>query len=275
MISSAYAEFEENHPTIPFDINFVEPPIEWLVDQWLMRNRLNFITGDPKAGKSRLFRYMLIRVFAQRPVIELLKVGPRPHRILWLATEERPGEIMADLIKLARIEGFSLEEIQATFPDWLHFKNLTGFNMERTKEQAYIKSVVEQGYYDTVIVDPLRGVFSGDENKSEIVKPLLDGFRNLVNKNNVTLIVIHHSKKPGDNPLIAGPSDVLRGSGHIAGSADHVLFVERRVNGDIDKKIPGEMTIEPMGRRAPHGKIDLWDGHDEDFAFRFQASRKK
>ena len=70
-------------------------------------------------------------------------------------------------------------------------------------QQLLIERQVEEHKPDVVIIDPFYKLISGDESKSEDVKPILRFFDTLAEKSGAAIVYVHHDKKgvSGDQQL--------------------------------------------------------------------------
>ena len=90
-----------------------------------------------------------------------------------------------------------------------------------------LKKLIEKHNPTIMIVDTYRRGISFDENDAGAVSKLfVDTLRPIVEKNNMSIILIHHDRKGKGNP--ADEMDEIRGSSDLANYADIILKTERR-----------------------------------------------
>jgi len=121
-------------------------------------------------------------------------------------------------------------------PMMLPYANVKGFNKKwrllylysEMRTQNYIEKMVNIEKPEVLVLDPLQQLIIG-ENKQEIVDNWLTFFDHLCDTYNITLIIVHHSRKPEQkvqeslNDMISN----IRGFGKLGGWANNIIGVIR------------------------------------------------
>lgn len=96
---------------------------------------------------------------------------------------------------------------------------------------ANLRAMVEQTEPAVLFLDPLRDLFSGDENDSGVMTKVFAEVFHLADEFGVTPIIVHHSAKPGTDPGMrraAGDPLNMRGSSRIFDVGSTYAMLERR-----------------------------------------------
>lgn len=148
-------------------------------------------------------------------------------------------------------------------------ENLAVLNARGANEdlQELIKRHVEEFKPEVIIIDPLYKLITGDEAKSEDIKPILSFFDRLAESSKAAVIYVHHDKKgvAGDQQL----TDRGSGSGVLARDFDSAIFLSPH------KDIENTLVVEFIARNYPPLKAITVDWNDGHFVMSDAAPDKK
>ncbi|MDY3205753.1 MAG: AAA family ATPase [Arcobacter sp.] len=154
--------------------------IEYICSNWLPvpRKAVSLIVAEGGIGKS----WILLQL-ALRHLIE----NPNEKVFTWLSEDPKGlSKARADLIcsKILEVEAISIENLfisaSPTFP-------ITFNNVQKVKEQ--LKE------FDVILLDPLIGFYSGDENSNADARIFMQHFTKWAVEDNKTIVFIHHVSK--------------------------------------------------------------------------------
>lgn len=193
---------------ISYDIKPNNPIIPGLFD----RGDKVVIIGQSKTRKSFFamqlgFCISTARSFLGFPALEAQKV-------LLIQFEIKADRYHARLKRMA-------SHLQINPSDIKDFIVLNGRGLSAIQE--LISTEVEINKPDLLILDPFYKLMTGDENKIEDVKPVLQFFDSLAEKFQCAIVYVHHDKKgaSGDQQL----TDRGSGSGILARDFDSAIFL--------------------------------------------------
>lgn len=114
-------------------------------------------------------------------------------------------------------------------------------------QQLAIEALAVEHKPDVIIIDPFYKVITGDESKSEDVKPILAFFDSLAERLNATVIYVHHDKKgiSGDQQL----TDRGSGTGILARDFDSAVFLSP--HRDLENELVVEFVTRNYAPLAP------------------------
>jgi RecA-family ATPase len=219
---------------------------------WQYR-KINALTGYVKTGKSRLLSYILGGL-PNGSVLGLPSL--LPERILYLAGEEPVQQINERIAHFARVQCADPRRIV----NRIDFVTAVGMQLQRPDYQKWFTDKLATDEYDLIIIDPLRRVHSADENSNNDMALIMNAMRQWANKQNATVIFIHHTSKPSFETDLTRMETWFRGASDIAAIVDTATF--------LDKGASGNLQLRREGRFAPLNPLKLLDkGHEPDQGF--------
>src|SRR5262249_39094553 len=136
---------------------------------------------------TRLMNWILAGMFNG----EVFNRYALPRRTLYLCGEERPSDVNERITNYAKLQGTPLEQIDIDFMD------AAGMRLDLPKERRDMLAQLIEGNYAMLVIDPLRRVHGGDEDKSKDMSKVYNDMRAWSNKYNMTIIILHHTPKIG------------------------------------------------------------------------------
>lgn len=205
------------------------PPIRYLVEGYIPIG-LTYIGGDSGSLKSYLAQHLTMCAITGNPFLGQFPIENLDNRpILYIDEENRISTLKERLVKLKKgmpkddkvCKLFTLIDAGIKFDAHQKGKgseidqlNLTEFKIMVAKYKPQI-----------VVFDSFIRFFLGDENFSSDVRQVFDTIKAIMNENDCSCIVLHHTSKNTGN----GKSS-LRGSGDIPASADSIIMMSYNAN---------------------------------------------
>lgn len=195
------------------------PPLEYRIDPILERRGMLILSGDPKKGKSRLVLQWTLDAltgrpacgrFAQhyrRPLIYNAEggvYGLRARQRMWAPV---PREARPQLL------GWSARPILTD----------NDGHVKPSAKAALVGKWQELGV-DLVVFDPFVSFHSADENNNERMHAIVDLLRNCAELADVSIIVVHHTKKPSLDDSGERSGMRMRGATAIYAGFDNVVM---------------------------------------------------
>jgi len=183
--------------------------------------------GDPKSLKTTLCMDLALGVLTGNPVLgcyEVRKTGPA----VFIQADEGESYFGYRMRQLAKAREIG------KFKHPFHFVCTADIDLSDVETRTRLAEEIEALEPALVIIDPLRDVFSGNENSSEEVKPVLDFCIGIRNSTGAIVVLIDHLVKPSGRAT--GPAAAqgyqLRGTGAKYGRADSILTIQALNNGE-------------------------------------------
>lgn len=191
-------------------------PVRWLVENLWADEACGFVGGRPKAGKSWLSLYLGICVASGVPAFERHAVDR--GRVLLFNAEDRPGGTKQRARAICRALKIDFERLD------LHVIDVPRLWLDDAEQVEKLRATVAREKPKLVILDPLRRMHRGDEDKAGEMDPLLDQLRWLQREHHTGIMLVHHVKKfDGD-----ADGQSLRGSSVFHAWLDSGLYVTHR-----------------------------------------------
>lgn len=219
------------------------PETEWIVENLIPRGALVLDAGRPKAGKSLKNIDMLASIALGET---FLGRATRQMGALYVAAEDSFGLVRERLRTRfgdERDAPFYLLPADGSFDQSLRLDD-DGTTLMRLAETIVALDV------GIVVLDPMRELHTAKENDADEMAMLLRPLRQLAHEKDVTIVLVHHRNKHGQDA-----STAVRGSSAITGSVDVVMTLD--VNNDDDGDLtPGQaVTLRAEGRYGPKQRI--------------------
>ena len=103
--------------------------------------------------------------------------------------------------------------------------------------------------YDIIVIDCLRRVLIGDENKSEVINQFFEDYTKKLKELGKTVLILHHKKKPSKDAF-GSIDNTARGSGDFIAQCDVICSVEKIEEKNNEAKTIHETIIKfEFGKR--------------------------
>lgn len=197
------------------------PPAPWLVSGLITKGGTAVAAGEPKAG---IKTWMLIEIacaiatgtrafgefYAERGRVAVFFAEDQAQSV-----RNRVRAILAGADRMIA-PGTLLLQPRGEFIDVLKDDDLAWV----------IASARRLGKIDLLVLDPLRDVHSGEEDKSDSMRDVMRRLRLLGEVIGCTVAVSHHVPKQTKDTATRRPGQNLRGSSAIHGSIDSGLYIQ-------------------------------------------------
>jgi hypothetical protein len=194
-------------------LNSDPEPETWYVHKVIPQKSFVMLTSYPKGGKTTLVYPMLMAIASGEPFAGLDTVHAP---ILLLAVEEHREMVKRRLLKFK--DGQKIEDLYVWTGNYPWDKSLDG-------QKALEAFIAEKGIKILVIDTLARLVLFEDESDGSEVTIKMDPFLKLRDKYDMTIIVLHHSRKNMYEETDAIKS--ARGSGALVANPDLVISLEK------------------------------------------------
>jgi hypothetical protein len=190
--------------------------VRWLVDKLWAAEACGVIGGRPKAGKSWLALELGVSVASGTPALGCFAVDP--GRVIHFNAEDKPGRTKERVRRICEAKNVALSAIDFNVID------IPRFALDDAEHVARMRTTIAIWRPKLLILDPLRRLHRGDEDKAGDMDLLLDILRGWQREFGCSIIVVHHIKK------VEGDADgqALRGSSVLHSWLDSALYVTHK-----------------------------------------------
>ena len=198
----------------PLDLTQEPPPVDWLVDNLIVRGASHILMGEPGIGKSWLTMALCLGVvrgteWLSHPVLH-------KGRVLYADEENAEGLVFH---RLRRQLGMTDEEARN-----VRYLNNQGIMLDRDPD-SFIDEALEFGP-QLIVLDSLTRFHMGEEDKAGPMAQLYNmALKPLARETGAALVLLHHAGKTDSNSSYRRS----RGSGEIIANVD--IGIDARQSG--------------------------------------------
>lgn len=246
-------DFKTLYPLVKYDPEMVVNPVEWLIDGIWQRGKINGMSGFEKAGKSRFVNWLLAGMFNG----SVLGLTATPQRVLYLCGEEKIDHVNSRITRYADAQGVDKSKI------CINFVEAAAMRLDLKSQRDALLDMIIESASEMLVIDPWRRVHGADENDSSSMAPLYNDIRRWSNSFGLTVLILHHTPKLGEDTDMSRIASWFRGSTDLPAILDTAQYVDRESR--------RKMNIVRQGRFPPLPVLSVEDlggsalNHDRGF----------
>ena len=187
----------------------------WLVEHLWGESSVGVIGGAPKSSKTWLGLDLALSVATGTACLGKYAV-PRPGPVLIYLAEDALPIVRERVAGMARQRGLELAAVN------LHVITAPTLQLDREPHQSRLFETARRLRPRLLLLDPLVRLHAIDENHAGEVAGLLAYFRSLQRQLDLSVILVHHTRKDAANGGLG-----LRGSSDIHAFGDSNLYLRR------------------------------------------------
>jgi hypothetical protein len=209
-------------PSLPVvrvaEIPYEDQPRRWLVDQLWGDSSVGLIGGAPKCSKTWLGLDLALSVATGTACLGKYAVA-RPGPVLVYLAEDALPVLRERVAGMARHRGLDLADVQ------MHVITAPTLRLDLDPHRSRLLETAKRLRPRLVLLDPLVRLHGIDENNAGEVAGLLAYFRSLQRQLDLSVILVHHTRKNAAGGITAGQG--LRGSSDLHAFGDSNLYLRR------------------------------------------------
>jgi hypothetical protein len=215
------------------------PPEEtvcrWMIEGLWGASCVGLVGGAPKCCKSWTALEMAVSLASGTPCFGRYAVPERGTALLYLAEDSLPV-IRERVTALAAHRGLAIDSLD------VHVIKVPSMRLDLPGDQTRLHETVKELRPKLLVLDPLVRIHRIDENDASQVSALLSYLRGLQRELDLSVVLVHHTRKNHSPGMQAGQG--LRGSGDFHAWSDSALYL-RRNRGSL------VLTIEHRAAASP------------------------
>jgi AAA domain len=215
------------------EIRSEESAQRWLVEGLWGARSVGVIGGAPKCAKTWLGLDMALSVATGTACLGKYAV-PEPGPVLVYLAEDALLVVRERVEGMARHRGLDLAQVA------IHVITAPVLRLDRDRDRARLWETTKRLRPRLLILDPLVRLHGIDENHAGEVAELLAYFRSLQRQLDLSVLLVHHTRKNAAGGVAAGQG--LRGSSDIHAFGDSNLYLRRT---------PEHLVLSNEHRAAP------------------------
>lgn len=190
----------------------------WLVEHLWGDAAVGVIGGAPKCAKTWLGLDLALSVATGTTCLGKFAV-PHPGPVLVYLAEDALPSVRERIAGMARQRGLDLAAVA------IHVITAPTLRLDREPHRSQLFETARRLRPRLLLLDPLVRLHAIDENHAGEVAGLLAYFRALQRQLDLSVILVHHTRKNAAPGVAAGQG--LRGSGDIHAFGDSNLYLRR------------------------------------------------
>lgn len=210
-------------------------PRRWLIEDLWGASSVGFLAGSPKSCKSFMGLDMAVSVATATPCLGRYRVEEPGRVLIYLAEDSLPA-VRERVEGVVRHRALSLTSLD------LHVITSSSLRLDQKSDRDRLLETVRTLRPRLLLLDPLVRMHSLDENHSTAIAGLLSYIRELERQFELSVVIVHHTRKSGANGGSNGQS--LRGSGDLYAFFDSALYL-RRVRDDLVLSVEHRAAAPP------------------------------
>jgi len=190
----------------------------WLVEELWCARSVGVIGGAPKCAKTWLGLDMALSVATGTPCLGKYAV-PEPGPVLVYLAEDALLVVRERIEGMARHRGLDLDQVQ------IYVITAPVLRLDRDRDRTRLLETTKRLRPRLLLLDPLVRLHGIDENHAGEVAQLLAYFRSLQRQLDLSVLLVHHTRKNATGGAASGQG--LRGSSDIHAFGDSNLYLRR------------------------------------------------
>jgi len=200
------------------EIKSAESAQRWLVAELWGASSVGVIGGAPKCAKTWLGLDMALSVATGTACLSKY-AAPEPGPVLVYLAEDALAVVRQRVAGMARHRGLDLAGVD------IHVITAPTLRLDRDRDRTRLLETTKRLRPRLLLLDPLVRLHGIDENNAGEVAELLAYFRALQRQFDLSVVLVHHTRKNAAAGVAAGQG--LRGSGDIHAFGDSNLYLRR------------------------------------------------
>ena len=200
------------------DIPSPDNPQRWLVEQLWGASSVGVIGGAPKCSKTWLGLDLALSVATGTACLGHYAV-PEPGPVLVYLAEDALPVVRERVAGMARHRGLDLQRVE------IHVITAPTLRLDRELHRGQLLETAQRLRPRLLLLDPLVRLHGIDENNAGEVAGLLAYIRALQRQLDLSVILVHHTRKNAVGGVAAGQA--LRGSSDLHAFGDSNLYLRR------------------------------------------------
>jgi hypothetical protein len=200
------------------EIPIEENPQRWLVEELWGDSSVGVIGGAPKCAKTWLGLDLALSVATGTPCLGKYAVPEAGPVLVYLAEDALPI-VRERVAGMARHRGLDLATVE------VYVITAATLRLDRDPHRGRLFETAKRLRPRLLLLDPLVRLHGVDENHATEVAELLAYFRSLQRRLDLSVVLVHHTRKNASSGVAAGQG--LRGSSDIHAFGDSNLYLRR------------------------------------------------
>lgn len=210
-------------------VNILNTADNYIVDSLIPRGGLTILGGAAKTGKTTLCMQLMHDIITQNTFLNkrIVRNKENPVKTLYITNEDSETLCFSRLLQIFG-EDEGIEQVEIMVSKELRYADGTLL--------SFVEAAAEEGY-NLFIIDNFRslGVDAGIEKdvSGARLTERLRWMTEMCEELNISIILIHHTRKTGQNGRSVNVADELAGGSAISSAAQSIITLSRTRKGPL------------------------------------------
>lgn len=210
-------------------VNILNTADNYIVDSLIPRGGLTILGGAAKTGKTTLCMQLMHDIITQNTFLNkrIVHNEENPVKTLYITNEDSETLCFSRILAIFG-EDEGVENVEIVVSKELRYADGTLL--------SFVEAAAEEGY-NLFVIDNFRsfGVDSGIEKDASGAKltERLQWMTEMCEELNISIILIHHTRKTGQNGRSVNVADELAGGSAISSAAQSIITLSRTKKGPL------------------------------------------
>lgn len=210
-------------------VNILNTADNYIIDSLIPRGGLTILGGAAKTGKTTLCMQMMHDIITQNTFLNkrIIHNEENPTKTLYITNEDSETICFSRLLQIFG-EDEGVEQVEIMVSKELRYADGTLL--------SFVEAAAEEGY-NLFIIDNFRsfGVDAGIEKdvSGARLTERLRWMTEMCEELNISIILIHHTRKTGQNGRSVNVADELAGGSAISSAAQSIITLSRTRKGPL------------------------------------------
>ena len=191
------------------------PPIDWLVDDFIIKAGLTYLVGPPGTFKTGLMILISIAGAYKKDVVGF-NIN-KPFKTLFIDEENGIRNTKDRFNKL--VDGFDVD-INKIADETIIFSNISSFLLVPTHVEV-LEKLIKKHKPDLVVIDNIARCMVGSERDERDVSLILRMLKPIIEEYGTSFVIIHHTRKGNAKSL-----EDISGSRDFGGQCDNAFMLK-------------------------------------------------
>lgn len=206
------------------------PSMSWIVQDLFPERGVVIIGAEAGSYKTYLAQYLSYAVSVGK---DFLDYKTNQGTVLYVDEENGEASLMRRFEQLK--DGHEFE----TYPDELLLTVFQDVKLDTVEGKEKLSALVKEYNPSLVLLDSMVRLMAGEENNSSDVRKVFETIKDLLEKNKLCFVFLHHTRKSGQARM-----DDLRGSGDFSAMVDVVHMIKRSGKRGVEWHMPKNRFID-------------------------------
>jgi len=236
------------------------PPVEYLVDNFIMTSGLTYLVGGPGCFKTGIM--MLTSICGAKGSEVLHFDVKKPFKTLFIDEENGLANTKFKFVQLLNGLEYDINDFKN---DDIIFSNISSFKFNELHIHT-LEKLIKTHKPDLIVIDNIARCLVGNERDEKDVSAVLNLLKPLMEKYGTAFVIIHHTRKGNGTSL-----EDISGSRDFGAQCDNAFFISETDKEDNKKEFTLKHVKTRFGIEIPDVSFNV-SGNADDLIVEYSTT---